>query len=194
MQPIAPLMIEHRIIERMVGLMRQELERIRANILVDPEFAFVDPVFIDTAVDFLRVYADRCHHGKEEDILFAELANKDLAPDLKKIMADLTEEHVRAREYTKELVRAKENYLRQEPDAVNQILSYVDKLTVMYPKHIITEDQHFFIPCMEYFSAPEKEVMLEKMWEFDRRLIHERYEGVVSAIENRQACGLDHKH
>jgi len=193
MQPIAPLMIEHRLSERMVGLMRQELERIRSNILVDPEFAFVDPVFIDTAVDFLRIYADRCHHGKEEDILFAELANKDLAPDMKRIMDELTEEHVRAREYTRELVKAKENYLRQEPDAVNQILSILDKLTAMYPKHIITEDQHFFIPCMEYFSAPEKDTMLEKMWEFDRRMIHERYEGVVSAIENRRACGWEHK-
>ncbi|MEJ2091030.1 MAG: hemerythrin domain-containing protein [Syntrophobacterales bacterium] len=193
MQPIAPLMMEHRLIERMVSLMRQELERIRANILVDPEFAFVDPIFIDTAVDFLWVYAHRCHHGKEEKILFAELANKDLAPDLKKIMDDLTEEHVRAREYTKELVKAKENYLRQEPDAANQILSYLDKLTAMYPKHIITEDQHFFIPCMEYFTAPEKDAMLSKMWEFDRRMIHERYEGVVSAIENRHACGLEHK-
>jgi hemerythrin-like domain-containing protein len=193
MQPIAPLMIEHRLIERMVALMRQELERIRANIAVDPEFAFVDPVFIDTSVDFLRIYADRCHHGKEEDILFTELANKDLAPDLKKIMDDLIEEHVRARQYTGELVKAKENYLRQEPEAVNQILSYLDRLTAMYPKHIITEDQHFFIPCMEYFTAAEKDAMLEKMWEFDRKMIHDRYEGVVSAIENRRACGLDHK-
>jgi hemerythrin-like domain-containing protein len=193
MQPIAPMMMEHRLIERMVALMRQDLERIRANILVDPEFAFVDPVFIDTAVDFLRIYADRCHHGKEEDILFSELANKDLAPDLKKIMDDLTEEHVRAREFTKELVKAKEDYLRQEPEAVNQILFYLDKLTAMYPKHIIKEDQHFFIPCMEYFTAPEKDAMLEKMWEFDRKMIHERYEGVVSTIENRRACGLDHQ-
>jgi len=186
-------MIEHRLIERMVALMRQELERIRANIAVDPEFAFVDPVFIDTAVDFLRIYADRCHHGKEEDILFAELTNKDLAPDLKRIMDELVEDHVRARQYTGELVKAKENYLRQEPDAVNQILSYLDRLTAMYPKHINTEDQHFFIPCMEYFSAEEKDAMLEKMWEFDRKMIHERYEGVVSAIENRRACGIEHK-
>jgi hemerythrin-like domain-containing protein len=193
MQPIAPMMMEHRLIERMVGLMRQELERIRSNVAVDPEFAFVDPVFIDIAVDFLRIYADRCHHGKEEDILFSELTNKDLAPDLKKLMDDLTEEHVRARELTKELVKAKEDYLRQEPEAVNQILFYLDKLTAMYPKHIITEDQHFFIPCMEYFTAPEKDAMLEKMWEFDRQMIHERYEGVVSAIENRRACGLGHK-
>lgn len=193
MQPIGPLMIEHRLIERMVALMSQELERIRNNIAVDPEFAFVDPVFIDTAVDFLRIYADRCHHGKEEDILFAELAAKDLAPDLKKTMDDLTAQHVQARQYTGELVKAKENYLRQEPEAVNQILSYLDQLTSMYPQHIATEDRHFFIPCMEYFTAEEKDAMLEKMWEFDRKMIHERYEGVVSAIENRGACGIEHK-
>jgi hemerythrin-like domain-containing protein len=193
MQPIAPLMIEHRLIERMVHLMRQDLERIRANILVDPEFAFVDPVFIDIAVDFMRTYADRCHHGKEEDILFAEMAEKNLPPDLKSILDELIEEHKQAREYTKELVKAKENYLRQEPEAVNQILFYLDKLTAMYPKHIIKEDQHFFIPCMEHFTTEGKVAMLEKMWEFDRKMIHERYEGVVSGIENRRACGLEHK-
>jgi hemerythrin-like domain-containing protein len=33
-------------------------------------------LFIDTAVDFIRTYADRCHHGKEEDILFRNLAKK----------------------------------------------------------------------------------------------------------------------
>ncbi len=27
----------------------------------------IDPYFVDTAVDFIRVYADRTHHGKEED-------------------------------------------------------------------------------------------------------------------------------
>ena len=193
MQPIGPLMIEHRLIERMVTLMRRDLERIRANILVDPEFAFVDPVFIDVAVDFMRTYADRCHHGKEEDILFAELAKKELAPDLRKILEELTGEHVLAREYTKELVKAKEDYLREEPEAVNQILFCLDRLTAMYPRHILKEDQHFFISAMPYFTPEEKDAMLARMWEFDRKLIHEKYEGTVSAIENRRACGLKHK-
>ena len=193
MQPIGPLMIEHRLIERMVTLMRRDLERIRANILVDPEFAFVDPVFIDVAVDFMRTYADHCHHGKEEDILFAELAKKELAPDLRKILEELTEEHVLAREYTKELVKAKEDYLREEPEAVNQILFCLDKLTSMYPRHIDKEDQHFFISAMTYFTPEEKDAMLARMWEFDRKLIHGKYEGTVSAIENRRACSLKHK-
>ena len=54
MQPIGPLMIEHRLIERLLALMGRELTRIKDNVAVEPEFAFVDPVFIDTAVDFIR--------------------------------------------------------------------------------------------------------------------------------------------
>ena len=71
-------MIEHRLIERMMTLMARELTRIKDNAAVEPEFAFVDPVFIDTAVDFIRTYADRCHHGKEEDLLFEALAAKEI--------------------------------------------------------------------------------------------------------------------
>ncbi|MGQ9689523.1 MAG: hemerythrin domain-containing protein [Desulfobaccales bacterium] len=190
MQPIAPLMIEHRLIERLVKLMRQDLERIRANILVDPQFAFVDPVFIDVAVDFLRTYADRCHHGKEEDILFAELAHKELDPELQKVMAELTEEHKLAREYTRELVKAKENYVKEEPEALKGVLYYLDKLTAMYPRHIATEDQHFFISTMSYFTAAEKEAMLARMAEFDQQMIHEKYGSLVAALEKHGTCGL----
>src|SRR4030067_2195300 len=98
MQPIGPLMIEHRLIERMITLMRCELTRIKDNVAVDPGFAFVDPVFIDTAVDFIHTYADRCHHGKEEDLLFKALAAKDLSPEHRRAMDELIQGHVYARE------------------------------------------------------------------------------------------------
>lgn len=190
MQPIGPLMTEHRLIERMVALVQQELDRIQNNIAVDPEFAFVDPVFIDTAVDFLRTYADRCHHGKEEDILFVELEKKGLSPEHRRIMDELTAEHVKARETTKSLLKAKEDYLRQEGEALNHILAQLKTLAELYPKHIDKEDNHFFIPCMDYFTQAEKDEMLERMFEFDRQMIHEKYRTIVELIENRRACAI----
>jgi hemerythrin-like domain-containing protein len=63
MNPIGPLMWEHRLIEKMLRLFDGEIRKIN-------ELDRVDTVFIDTAVDFIRIYADRTHHGKEEDILF----------------------------------------------------------------------------------------------------------------------------
>jgi len=71
MLPIGPLMEEHRVIERMIKIMGARLDALKKD-------GRVEPLFIDTAVDFIRTYADRCHHGKEEDILFRDLAKKKL--------------------------------------------------------------------------------------------------------------------
>jgi hemerythrin-like domain-containing protein len=192
MQPIGPLMIEHRLIERLLHLMQQEFARIKANIDVDPEFAFVDPVFIDTAVDFIRTYADRCHHGKEEDILFKALAAKDLSPELRQVMAELIKGHVWARETTAEIVKAKEGYLLESPGALNDLMLHIEELLGFYLRHIEKEDKHFFTPCMAYFSEAEQAELLARMEEFDRKLIHEKYRGVVERIEQRRGCKTCH--
>ena len=72
MKPIGSLMIEHRVIERMLALLNQELSKILKEGKVD------SPV-IDVAIDFFTTYADRFHHGKEERILFRELKGKPLS-------------------------------------------------------------------------------------------------------------------
>ena len=190
MQPIGPLMIEHRLIERLIALMQRELSRVKDNILVDREFAFVDPVFIDTAVDFMKTYADRTHHGKEEEILFAELAKKDLAPEHRQLMAELIEEHVWGRKTTASLVEAKNDFLLDKAGALDDLLLHLEELVIFYPRHIEKEDKHFFIPCMAYFSEAERARMLERMAEFDRQMIHEKYRSIVEAIERQGACRI----
>jgi hemerythrin-like domain-containing protein len=188
MQPIGLLMIEHRLIERLLNLMAREFKRIKANIEVDPEFAFVDPVFIDTAVDFIQTYADCCHHGKEDDLLFKALAAKDLSPEHRQSMDDLIREHAWAREATASLVKAKEAYLLEKPGALDDLMEHMGKLVDFYPRHIDKEDRHFFIPCMAYFSQAEQTDLLARMYEFDRQLIHEKYRGVVESMEQRRGC------
>jgi len=192
MQPIGPLMIEHRLIERLLHLMEQEFRRIKDNIAVDPEFAFVDPVFLDTAVDFIRTYADRCHHGKEEDLLFAALAEKNLSTEHRQVMEELIREHAWARETTAALVKAKEGYLLEKPGALDNLIEHMGKLVEFYPRHIDKEDKHFFIPCMTYFTDAEKTDLLARMYEFDRLLIHEKYRGVVEAMEQHRGCKTCH--
>src|SRR5208337_4825066 len=125
MLPIGPLMIEHRLIERMIALMGRELARLKDNIAVAPEFAFVDPIFIDTAVDFTRTYADRCHHGKEEDILFAALANKELTPEHRQAMEELIQDHLWGRQTTASLLQAKDDYLLEKAGALDDLLLHM---------------------------------------------------------------------
>ena len=113
MMPVGPLMIEHRLIERMIRVLRESGEKFR-----DTESA--DPLFIDTAIDFIRMYADRTHHGKEEDILFRDMANKELADDHKAMMEELIQDHIWARGKVRALVDAKERYQRGEDRCIGR--------------------------------------------------------------------------
>src|SRR5208282_3747109 len=168
MKPIGPLMHEHRLIERMINVMRAKLPETEQT-------SSLDVGFIDTAVDFIRTYADRCHHGKEEGILFAALAGKDLTPEHRQTMEELIEDHRWARQTTASLLQAKNDYLLEKAGALEDLLLHLEALAVFYPRHIEKEDKHFFLPSMNYFSEAEKAQMLERMWEFDRKLIHETY-------------------
>ena len=169
-------MVEHRLIERMIRLMDRELKRLAGN-------GKPDPVFIAQAVDFARTYADRCHHGKEEDILFRELAKKPLAAEHRQTMDELIAEHVVARQTVKRLADARERYIAGEVPASGEILDCLRTLVGFYPPHIEKEDKRFFIPVMAYFSPPEQEAMLAEGWEFDRKLIHEKYKNMVEGFE-----------
>lgn len=175
MKPIGPLMWEHRLIEKLLSLFDKEIRKIG-------ETGEVNPIFIDTSVDFIRTYADRTHHGKEEDILFTRLAGKDLAPEHSRIMNELIEEHKYGRKTVGELVMAKGQYL-SGADTVQRIIEHMKALAEFYPKHIEKEDRHFFYPCMEYFSKEEQDAMLEEFWEFDRKMVHEKYKSLIEELE-----------
>jgi len=137
-------------------------------------------------VDFIRLYADRCHHGKEEDILFRELAGKPVSEEHRGIVAELVKEHQWARQQTREMVEATRRYAEGEQDAYLTVTARLSALVDFYPRHIEKEDRHFFLPVMRYFSEQEKEAMLREGVEFDSTLIHEKYRAVVAEQERKQ--------
>ncbi|MBN2516420.1 MAG: hemerythrin domain-containing protein [Deltaproteobacteria bacterium] len=172
MKPIGPLMWEHRLIESMVSLVRKEIVKIN-------EESEVRTTFIDVIVDFFRIYADRTHHGKEEDILFRELKKKKMDSQHETIMNELIEEHTYGRKTVGRLIDAKEYYERGDSSALGEIVERLKELSEFYPRHIEKEDKRFFYPCLEYFSQNEQDEMLKEFWTFDRNMIHEKYRKVV---------------
>ncbi len=179
MMPIGLLMKEHRVIERMIKLMQEELQKIA-------KLKKADVIFIDKALDFIKTYADKCHHGKEEDILFRDLLKKRLLAEHKKTLNELIEEHIYARKTTKSLRDAKERYVKGDKEALDDIKDFIQALVELYPRHIEKEDKRFFLPVMGYFDKKEQEAMLCEFGEFDRNLIHEKYKAIVKDIENKK--------
>jgi hemerythrin-like domain-containing protein len=171
------MMIEHRLIERMIKVMNYAL-------LDAEQRQKIDPRFIETATDFIRAYADRCHHGKEEDILFRELKKKNISAEHQIIMEELIEEHKRGRQVTGKLVEANSRYMKGDQGALSEILECIRTLIGFYPKHIEKEDKHFFLPIMGYFSKEEKDAMLMEGYQFDADLLHEEYQKIVQEKES----------
>jgi hemerythrin-like domain-containing protein len=176
MLPVDLLMQEHRIIERMIPPIKKEIARME-------ETKEVNPNFIDVTVDFIRTYADHCHHGKEEGILFRELAKKGLSEEHATIMKELIEEHVYGRKTARNIESAKESFVNGNPEALKDVRKFLNDLAEFYPKHIEKEDKKFFYPVMKYFTPQEQETMLQQCWEFDRKLIHEKYTKTIGEME-----------
>jgi hemerythrin-like domain-containing protein len=179
MQARGPLMIEHRLIERMITIINDATLQIEST-------HKVDSVFVDTAVDFIRMYADRTHHGKEEDILFRDLRKRSLSAEDLRVMEELVEEHIFGRQTTKALVEANTRYRNGDESALADIVSKLRTLVDFYPKHIEKEDKVFFPASRAYFTNEEDQAMLSEFWEFDRRMIHEKYESLVEGLQTRR--------
>jgi len=175
MMPIGPLMVEHRLIERVVKLMGERGRMI--------DEAPVNVGFVDSAVEFMRTYADRCHHGKEEGILFRGVRRKSLKPEHAKAIDELIKEHVYGRGLVGQLAEARSRYVGEDEKAAGDVRRCLLLIAEFYPKHIEKEDKRFFMQAMDYFSGEEQDIMLMEMREFDRSLIHERYGRLVEELE-----------
>jgi hemerythrin-like domain-containing protein len=179
LKPRGCLMIEHRLIERAIEILTVERDRLKAG-------GTLDPVFIDKMVDFIRTYADRTHHGKEEDILFESLESKDLSPEEKSLMRELIDEHRCGRELTQQLVTAKDAVLEGDKAQLAKLLDAVNKLVEFYPEHIRKEDERFFPDTERHYDKAELDAMLHEFYDFDMQMIHEKYRKTVESIEEEK--------
>ena len=177
MLPIGPLMEEHRVIEKLMPFIRRAVDAGRRQGVIDLRL-------VDLIMDFIRTYADRCHHGKEEDVLFAALAGKSLSAPHRTTLNELLDEHRQGRRVVLQIVGAAEAYGRGDGTALAAILDGLEFLAGFYPAHIRKEDKSFFLPAMDYLSDEEKASMVDAEREFDRKLIHRIYREKVDQVAN----------
>ncbi len=105
-----------------------------------------EPLDYDTVgecITFFRLFADACHHGKEEDLLFPELEEQGMPHDSGPI-AMLLEEHVRFRSLVgtmaASLPGAKDGNAAAADELTDAAMEYVDRIQA----HIGKEDNGLF--------------------------------------------------
>ena len=110
-------------------------------------------------------------------------------------MAELLEAQDR-KSGLRHLLDANDKYKNGSIAALDEIGELLDCLVNFYPVHIVKEDKAFFYPCMEYFTKQELDAMLDQFWDFDRKLIHEKYSHTIAGWKRsggralRQTCRI----
>jgi hemerythrin-like domain-containing protein len=135
--PIDELGSEHRVIEKVVDGMGAFAERIADG-------GDVHIPTLQRLVEFLRVFADECHHGKEELLLFPVLEEQGV-PGTGCPLGGLVAEHKKGRVLVDELEQACGAFEAQATPATRrQLIERLQMLRDLYSAHIWKEDNLLF--------------------------------------------------
>lgn len=178
MLPAGRLMIEHRLIERAIALLDQQRRAIDGG-------GAPDDGLLTIIVDFLRTYAEQCHYGKEERLLFAKLRSKTMPPEMMQAMDGLIADHAHARTIISALERLLGSGRNKGRDRDREISRALAELVKLSPEHIKREDQEFFPEAMRHLTREESADLIAQFTEFDHKLLHEKYGAIVKRMEQR---------
>lgn len=170
---------EHQLILRMIALVERNSELLEQGRFSDGQF------FLD-AVDFIRNYADRFHHAKEEDVLFVELVNNGMPAKQSPIEA-MHLEHEQGREFVRCLAEAAYKFLDGEPDQSSIIVENARGYAALLRSHIEKEDQILY-PLAERVLPEERRAgMLEAYAEAEAKApgLENRYRRMVEIYEQQ---------
>ena len=94
-----------------IVLMLKIMEKVADKLLNKEE---VNKDHLNKILEFLRNFADKCHHGKEEDILFPQLLKE---PANVALINELLGEHKTGRDYIRGIAESIESYKPGNPDS-----------------------------------------------------------------------------
>jgi hemerythrin-like domain-containing protein len=182
MSPLAPLLHEHRLIERLVHLLAQEKARLEDNMVISRDFAFVEVRFLKAVVDFFTGYVSAAHHPKEEAVLWPALEEKLGPPGDRQRLQQLRAEHRQVVALIQELDAATQRYQQGQETAVDAILAAMTELINLYTRHL-AEEQDLFLKLEEVLDDTTLTALADRLLTYDQDRDLSAYEKIVAAWE-----------
>lgn len=167
-RPMQVLVDEHKLIKRWLALIPGLVKNLD---LSSPEECRV----IEDGIDLIRSYADRLHHGKEEDILFGYFDN---TADIFQV---IYEDHRRARALVQEMLRALA--AKNSEVVAASLLEYA----ALLKEHIKKEDEVLFPWLDSRLTEGEIAELAARFDQSDRTLALDdrKYHSFIETLEQQ---------
>jgi len=171
---IATLMNEHRVIEKVLGALEATATQAHGG-------AEVPRARVAELAEFFAGFADRCHHGKEEDLLFRRLVERGL-PAEEGPVAVMLSEHEAGREHVRALAALGRGTGPLSPAERDALVAHADGYVPLLAHHIMKEDRVLYPMALTTLST-------EDLDDLDRRYV-EFEEGIMGAGEHARLHAL----
>lgn len=181
MRPTDILRHEHQVILKVLDAAEREARAIADG-------GAIDTARIGSILDFVRTFADGCHHAKEEDLLFVRLGEKGFSSESGPVAVMLQEhelgrEHVGAVAASLEAAGAGDEVAREA--VAKHLAGYADLLR----QHIFKEDKVLFPMAEETLDPAEEDALAADFARVERERLgeglHERYEALARELAGR---------
>ena len=144
---------EHKNILKVIDALVKECERIEKGKDIDEDF-------FKKIIDFIRNYADKFHHAKEEDLLFKEICNNEEKMHCNPVQQMLFE-HEEGRKFVKSI----EEGLKE--DNKKKIIENSLGYCYLLKDHIYKEDNILYPMAEEGLDEKKLSLLLKKFKDID---------------------------
>jgi hemerythrin-like domain-containing protein len=181
MKPTQVLVEEHRVIERVLIALETAAERLSAGEAVSADF------FLGAA-DFIRGFADGCHHHKEEDVLFPALTAAGI-PNEGGPVGVMLFEHEEGRRYTAAMRASAERLKSGDASASDEVSRNALRYVALLRNHIAKENNVLFPMADQVIRGDAAAKMTESFEEIERQEQgdHDRYLALAATLEQEAA-------
>jgi len=174
---------EHRAIEMVLDALDRASEALKEGRDV-PVWIFSD------GLDFIRTFADRCHHGKEEKRAYPLFIERGLPSQGGPIQVMLME-HEQGRSYIREATAQYEKWAEGDKAAGKAMADALQAYIQLLREHIYKEDNILY-PMGERVISPEDDQALVQQFEEVEQLemgpgVHEKYHAMIEKLEEEAA-------
>jgi hemerythrin-like domain-containing protein len=182
MNGIALMVEEHKLIKRMLKVMR------RASFKLMKNDEYSDSDFREM-IDFVRNYADAHHHGKEEDFLFNRMISEIGTTAEKLVRSGMLVEHDLGRLHVKLLEEALNKVQNGDEEAKLDVIANAVSYTDLLYRHIDKEDKVAYTFAEKNLSKDTISMLNEDCKSFEKRQeekgIQNKYLKLVEKMEEK---------
>lgn len=184
MEATQVLMSEHRVIERVIASLETQADKLAGA-------QTVRPGFFSDAADFIKGFADGCHHRKEEGVLFEAMVGAGLPKQTGPIAVMLTE-HEQGRTFTRGMRAAAERLAAGDASAARDVVANAHGYAALLRQHIQKEDGILFPLADQVIPAGQHADVIEGFEHVEHEEtgagVHEKYLALAEALEREAAA------